>query len=171
MNLNLWGLVQLRGQSRACTQKQPSPIPPDPQYPPTPVPLPVSWSAIWLLCGHRTWAENTQQLREPPENRYGSQVQSATRRTIHRSIEWGEWGGSTCQQNNGRLPQSRDDTPEWLMVKLIMSSSWLERRASVNTSSAAGTMKVHVAPPFGSLAGSMLRHRHVWRLWKHPTSQ
>lgn len=33
---------------------------------------------------------------------------------------------STCQQNNGRLPQSCEDTPECLTVKLIMSSlGWL----------------------------------------------
>lgn len=46
-----------------------------------------------------------------------------------------------------------------------MSPSWLERQASVNTSSPAGTMKLHVAFPFWSLAWSVLRCRRVWRLW------
>lgn len=37
----------------------------------------------------------------------------------------GRQGDSSCEQNNGRLPQSCEDTPECLMLKLITSSSWL----------------------------------------------
>lgn len=40
----------------------------------------------------------------------------------NRESERGAMENSTCQQNNGRLPLSHGDTPECLMVKLIMSS-------------------------------------------------
>lgn len=80
-------------------------------------------------------------------------------------IESEAGGDSTCQQNNGCLPQSREDTPECLMVKLIMSSSWLEQRATVNSPSPVGTMKMHMAFPFWSLARSVLRHSPLRWLW------
>lgn len=98
---------------------------------------------------------NTQQLRESPATDMAlnsNQPHSAPSIGPENRESEAEGEDSRRQQNNSHLPQSHDDTPECLMVKLIMSSSWLERRAPMNTSSPAGTMKLHVAFPFWSLA-------------------